>query len=86
MKALIIGAGGFVGGYLIRELSSAGWDVHASCLPTETIRENCTVHHLDIMEKDSITALLNNVMPDIITLRHRVQYRYHGKNPSLPQK
>lgn len=66
MKALIIGAGGFVGGYLIRELSSAGWDVHASCLPTETIRENCTVHHLDIMEKDSITALLNNVMPDII--------------------
>lgn len=66
MKALIIGAGGFVGGYLIRELSSAGWDVHASCLPAETIRENCTVHHLDIMEKDSITALLNNVMPDII--------------------
>lgn len=66
MKALIIGAGGFVGGYLIRELSSAGWDVHASCLPTETIRGNCTVHHLDIMEKDSITALLNNIMPDII--------------------
>ena len=65
-KALIIGAAGFVGGYLIRELTAAGWEVHASCLPNENIKENCTVHTLDIMDKDSITAVVNSIMPDII--------------------
>ena len=66
MKALIIGAGGFVGGYLIRELASAGWEVHASCLPAEKISGDCTVHTLDIMDKGSIVSVLNSVMPDII--------------------
>ncbi|MBR1822906.1 MAG: GDP-mannose 4,6-dehydratase [Ruminococcus sp.] len=66
MKALIIGAAGFVGGYLIEELSSAGWEVHATCLENERIDGRCTVHNLDITDKASITAVLNSVMPDII--------------------
>ena len=37
MKALIIGAAGFVGKYLIDHLVSAGWDVSATRLPNETV-------------------------------------------------
>ena len=66
MKALIIGAAGFAGGYLIRELVSAGWEVHASCLANEEIKEDCTVHALDIMDKGQILSVVNSVMPDVI--------------------
>ncbi len=66
MKALIIGAGGFVGGYLIRELNNYGYEVHATHLPSETIKDNCFRHVLDIMKKDDITGLFNEVRPDII--------------------
>ncbi|MBO5104410.1 MAG: GDP-mannose 4,6-dehydratase [Ruminococcus sp.] len=66
MKALIIGAGGFVGGYLIRELSNYGYEVHATHLPSENINENCFSHVLDIMRKDDISELINKVKPDII--------------------
>ncbi|MDE5582992.1 MAG: GDP-mannose 4,6-dehydratase [Ruminococcus sp.] len=66
MKTLIIGAGGFVGGYLIRELKSHGYEVHATHLENEILKENCRSYILDIMEKSQITALLNKVQPDII--------------------
>ena len=66
MKALIIGAAGFVGGYLIRELSSAGWEVHATCLPNEHISEDCPSYPLDIMKKEDITAILDEISPDIV--------------------
>lgn len=66
MKALIIGGAGFVGGYLIRELSGAGWEVHATCLPDEQLNADCCAHTLDILKKDCITALLNDLMPDVV--------------------
>ena len=66
MKALIIGGAGFVGGYLIRELKSHNFEVHASCLPTETIAEDCTVHYLNILESDTIKPLFDVIMPDVI--------------------
>lgn len=66
MKALIIGAAGFVGAYLIRELGSAGWEVHATCLPNETITENCTVHTLDILNKADILSVLDKTAPDVV--------------------
>ena len=66
MKALIIGGAGFVGAYLIRELSTAGTEVHATCLPSESITENCFTHTLDIMDIGSISALLAEVAPDVI--------------------
>ena len=66
MKALVIGGAGFVGAYLIRELSSAGMEVHATCLPFENIVENCGVHVLDIMNKDDILQLVNELCPDVI--------------------
>ncbi|MCQ2491253.1 MAG: GDP-mannose 4,6-dehydratase [Ruminococcus sp.] len=66
MKALIIGGAGFVGAYLIRELSTAGAEVHATCLPSESITETCFTHTLDIMDIGSISALLAEVAPDVI--------------------
>ena len=66
MKALIIGAAGFVGGYLIRELKAAGWEVHATCLPNEEIKEDCPVHTLDILKKEDISPLLDDIKPDIV--------------------
>ena len=66
MKALIIGGAGFVGAYLIRELSSAGAEVHATCLPFEKITEKCGVHTLDIMNIEDISALLGEVQPDVV--------------------
>lgn len=66
MKALIIGGAGFVGGYLINELLSNGWEVHATCLESEKISENCTVHTLNILDKNNIIKIFNNISPDII--------------------
>jgi GDP-4-dehydro-6-deoxy-D-mannose reductase len=66
MKALIIGGAGFVGGYLIRELRAGGWDVSATCLENEKITEECTVRTLDILKKDDIKPLLEEIRPDVI--------------------
>ena len=66
MKALIIGAAGFVGGYLINELASAGWEVCATCLENERIEEDCEVRILDIMDKEAAAQLIAEVSPDII--------------------
>lgn len=68
MKALIIGGAGFVGSYLIKELSAAGMEVHATCLPFERdkITEKCGVHTLDIMNKDDVLDLINQLSPDVI--------------------
>jgi GDP-4-dehydro-6-deoxy-D-mannose reductase len=65
-KALIIGAAGFVGGYLIRELAGT-FEVHATKLSTETLSSNsATIHDLDILKKDDIVTLLFQIRPDAI--------------------
>lgn len=66
MKALIIGGAGFVGGYLINELSANGFEVHATCLESENINEKCTVHILDIMYKENIIDIFNEISPDVV--------------------
>lgn len=66
MRALIIGGAGFVGGYLIDELSRNGFEVHATCLESEKIAEKCTVHTLDIMDKNSIADIFGKVSPDVV--------------------
>lgn len=66
MKALIIGGAGFVGGYLIRELNGSGWEVHATRLPDENLSEVCCSHFLNILEKENIKPLLDEVMPDVV--------------------
>ncbi len=66
MKALIIGGGGFAGGYLINELSDNGYDVFATCLEGENIEGDCSEYALDITRKDDISVILNDVQPDLI--------------------
>ncbi|MCM1507457.1 MAG: GDP-mannose 4,6-dehydratase [Ruminococcus flavefaciens] len=66
MKALIIGAGGFAGGYLIHELNNSGWKVHATHLPNETINISCFKHVLDVLDTSGVKNLIGEVKPDII--------------------
>ena len=72
MKALIIGAGGFVGGYLISELCSRDWEVCATKLPHEKISifvssvvSYCTAD-IDILDENAVRELLSEWRPDVI--------------------
>ena len=84
MKSLIIGGGGFVGGYLIRELAAHGYEVHATHLPAENISACCEKHVLNILEKDDISALINSVSPDVIYhLAAQSSVSVSWKNPQM---
>ncbi len=67
-KALIIGAAGFAGRYLIRHLHE---DCHMEVAATKLANEqldglSAEVHNLDILNKDDIIELLFAVRPDYI--------------------
>lgn len=72
MKALIIGAGGFVGGYLISELYSREWEICATKLPYEMIKiySGSTASYetvdLDILNEEAISNVVNDFRPDYI--------------------
>lgn len=67
-KAMVIGAAGFVGSYLIKHLSEdCGYEVVATKLPSEELDNlPCQVRNLDILDKESIVSLLFEVRPDYI--------------------
>ncbi len=67
-KALIIGAAGFVGGYLIRQLQNAdGYAVAVTKMPQETIPgDGFDVYDLDILDRGAVETLLAQVRPDCI--------------------
>lgn len=67
-RALVIGAAGFVGGYLIKELKkSHDMEVFATKLPNSQWESTLArVYDLDIMEKDDIVDLLFEIRPDYI--------------------
>lgn len=67
-KAMVIGAAGFVGSYLIKHLNNdCGYEVFATKLPAENL-ENlpAKVYDLDILNKESIVSLLYELRPDYI--------------------
>ena len=66
MRALIVGAAGFVGKYLIDHLAEAGWDVSATRLPSESIDTAVPVYELDILEPSAIGELLGEVGPECV--------------------
>ncbi len=69
MDALVIGAGGFVGSYLLRELQERGKEVGATKLPSESVRvPGCEVFDLDLMNENAIRNLL---------MAHRPAQIYH---------
>lgn len=86
MKALIVGAGGFVGDYLINELAeNRGWTVVATKLPSEKISApDCSVRNLDILSESDILALLSEVRPDVIFhLAAQSSVALSWENPAL---
>jgi len=66
MKALIIGAAGFVGKYLVNELVGSGWDVSGTRLPTESANLDIPVYGLDILDAASVKSLLRKTKPDCV--------------------
>ena len=72
MKALVIGAGGFVGGYLISVLYGRGIEVCATKLPHERINIYGKISavfdtaDLDILDEAAVTELISAEKPDYI--------------------
>ncbi|MDR0558061.1 MAG: GDP-mannose 4,6-dehydratase [Treponema sp.] len=68
MKALIVGAAGFVGGHLIEELSvRCGWEVAATKLRGERVsRACCGAFDVDILDEDAVRGVMERVKPDIV--------------------
>ena len=67
-NALVIGAGGFVGSYLIRHLhDDCGLNVSATKLASGTLKDlPAKVYDLDILDKEAIVTLLFEIRPDYI--------------------
>lgn len=85
-KALIIGAGGFVGGYLIECLHNEfGMEVYATKLKgMEFSHPLAKVYDLDIMVKEDIVELLYDIRPDyIFHLAAQSSVSVAWKNPML---
>lgn len=83
-SSLIIGAAGFVGGYLIKELKSLGDEVFATKLPAETLNADCTVRDLDILDAESTAALISEIKPDrIFHLAAQSSVALSWKKPAL---
>ncbi|MCQ2521702.1 MAG: GDP-mannose 4,6-dehydratase [Lachnospiraceae bacterium] len=85
-KALVIGAAGFVGSYLIRHLhNDLGYQVSATKLPQEVLSEiPADVYDLNILDKDAITELLFRLRPDyIFHLAAQSSVSVAWKNPCL---
>jgi GDP-4-dehydro-6-deoxy-D-mannose reductase len=86
MKALIIGGGGFVGPYLVRELvQNQGMEVDVTKTEKEEVNlPNVTVHNLDILDIAQIAELLNRLKPAyIFHLAAQSSVAYSWKNPGL---
>lgn len=68
MKALIIGGGGFVGGYLKDYLISQEIDVYITKLPSQQINNSnkAFTFNLDILDFNQISNLLKEINPDYI--------------------
>lgn len=84
-KALIIGAAGFVGGYLAKELMEHhDMEVHATKLANELDIPGAYVHELNILNKEDIVTLLYEVRPDyIFHLAAQSSVSVAWKNPGL---
>ena len=86
MKAMVIGAAGFVGGYLMNEIErSLGAEVLATKLPGETVEHRgARVFDLDIVDSDAVRRLFQSEKPDVIFhLAAQSSVAYSWKNPQL---
>lgn len=85
-KALIIGAAGFVGDYLIDQIQKEGlWSVAVTKMANEVIRRsNVEIYNLNILDMEAVQALLSEVRPDyIFHLAAQSSVALSWKNPEL---
>lgn len=67
MKALIIGGGGFVGGYLAEYLNNSRYEVCVTKLPNEVIKNNkLKTYDMDVLNFETVDDLLAHEMFDHI--------------------
>lgn len=85
MDALVTGAGGFVGKYLVQELLRNGLHVGATKLPAEHVHiENCEILDLDICHEYEIKKLLEVHRPaQIYHLAAQSSVAASWKHPEL---
>ncbi len=85
-KALIIGAAGFVGSYLIDHiLENRGWSVTATKMEQERFRhDGAEIVDLDILDREAVAELLDRQRPDyIFHLAAQSSVALSWKNPDL---
>lgn len=85
-KALIIGAAGFVGNYLIDHIQkNCIWSIAVTKMPHEKIdNSNVEVFDLDILDRNAVSGLLEKVRPDyIFHLAAQSSVALSWKNPDL---
>lgn len=85
-KALIIGAAGFVGNYLIDHIQkNCVWSIVVTKMQREKIeRQGIQIYDLDIMDRDAVSKLLKSVRPDyIFHLAAQSSVAFSWKNPGL---
>ena len=86
MKALIIGAAGFVGDYLMDYLKDRGFDTYVTKLNTDRKigKLGITEFDLNILNPIAVRNLLNTVRPDyIFHLAAQSSVSFSWKNPGL---
>lgn len=85
-KALIIGAAGFVGNYLIDHIQkNCIWSIVVTKMPQESIPyEGIDIYDLNILDKDALEELLRKVRPDYIYhLAAQSSVALSWKNPDI---
>ena len=87
MKALIIGAAGFVGKYLIQHIqNNYDWSLAVTKLETEQLEssDHLHVYNLNILSRNEITSLLKELNPDyIFYLAAQSSVALSWKNPTM---
>lgn len=86
MKALVVGAAGFVGGYLAEYLQKdCGWFVSVTKLKQEVFfMEGVNCYNLDILDAEAVKEILLLVKPDyIFYLAAQSSVAFSWKNPDF---
>jgi GDP-4-dehydro-6-deoxy-D-mannose reductase len=66
MRALVIGAGGFVGGYLVEHLREKGDEVIATTIASVPVSAPVQTLTLDITDSSAVGGVLQSVKPDVV--------------------
>ena len=84
-KALIIGAAGFVGGYLSKALLDEGYEVFLTKLEFESIEKSgATVYNMDVTSVTETDAVIADIKPDVVFhLAAQSSVSVAWKNPQL---